>query len=45
MSGTKILSGEGKLLILVVGERSCIGRVRAKLEQEESEPTPLQAKL
>jgi P-type Ca2+ transporter type 2B len=45
MSGTKVLSGEGKLLILVVGPRSCIGRVRAKLEQDEVEPTPLQSKL
>ena len=45
MSGTKILSGEGKLLILVVGDQSCIGRVRAKLEQDEVEPTPLQSKL
>jgi P-type E1-E2 ATPase len=45
MSGTKVLSGEGKLLILVVGEKSCIGRVRAKIEQDEVEPTPLQAKL
>ena len=45
MSGTKVLSGEGKLLILVVGEKSCIGRVRSKIEQDEVEPTPLQAKL
>ena len=45
MSGTKVLSGEGKFLILVVGERSCIGRVREKIEQDEVEPTPLQAKL
>lgn len=45
MSGTKVLSGEGKMLILVVGDQSCIGRVRAKLEQDEVEPTPLQSKL
>lgn len=45
MSGTKILSGEGRMLILVVGDESCIGRVRVKLDQDEVEPTPLQAKL
>lgn len=36
MSGTKILSGEGKMMITVVGKESCIGRVREKIEQEES---------
>lgn len=45
MSGTKVLSGEGKMLVLVVGEQSCIGKVRALVEQDEVEPTPLQAKL
>ena len=36
MSGTKILSGEGKMVIIVVGKESCIGRVREKIEQEEN---------
>ena len=45
MSGTKILSGEGKMMVLVVGNRSCIGRVREKLNQDEVVPTPLQEKL
>lgn len=45
MSGTKILTGEGKMLVLMVGPQSCIGKIRIKIEQDESEPTPLQAKL
>jgi len=45
MSGTKILTGEGKMMILVVGKDSCIGKVKALLEKEEPEPTPLQQKL
>ena len=27
MSGTRILAGEGKLLIIVVGDSSCIGKI------------------
>jgi magnesium-transporting ATPase (P-type) len=34
MSGTKVLSGEGRMLILVVGEQSCIGKIRALLTTE-----------
>ncbi len=45
MSGTKVLTGEGKMIVLVVGPQSCIGKIREKLEQDEPEPTPLQAKL
>ena len=45
MSGTKVLSGEGKMVVIVVGKESCIGRVREKIEQEENQPTPLQSKL
>ena len=45
MSGTKILTGDGKMLVMVVGPQSCIGKIREKLEQDEAEPTPLQAKL
>lgn len=33
LSGTKVLTGEGKMMILVVGESSCIGKIRALLEQ------------
>lgn len=45
LSGTKVLTGEGKMMILVVGEFSCIGKIRALLSQEEDQPTPLQSKL
>ena len=27
MSGTKVLTGEGKMLIIVVGDSSCFGKV------------------
>lgn len=33
LSGTKILTGEGKMLILVVGDFSCIGKIRKLLTQ------------
>jgi magnesium-transporting ATPase (P-type) len=42
MSGTKILSGEGKMVVMVVGEHSCIGKIRVLLEKDDPEPTPLQ---
>ena len=45
MSGTKILTGEGRMMVMVVGKESCIGKVKALLEKEEAEPTPLQQKL
>jgi magnesium-transporting ATPase (P-type) len=35
MSGTSILSGEGKMLILVVGSQSCIGKIRSLIQQDE----------
>lgn len=44
LSGSKVLQGEGKFVIIVVGTKSCIGRIRAKLEVEV-ESTPLQHKL
>jgi magnesium-transporting ATPase (P-type) len=34
LSGTKILSGEGRMMILVVGDQSCIGKIRALLSQD-----------
>lgn len=45
LSGTKVLTGEGKMLVLVVGELSCIGKIRALLGNEEPKATPLQMKL
>lgn len=45
LSGTKVLTGEGKMMVLVVGANSCIGKIRALLDQEEEYMTPLQSKL
>ena len=44
LSGSRVLQGEGKFIVIVVGPKSCIGRIQAKLEQDE-EITPLQKKL
>lgn len=44
MSGTSILTGEGKALVLMVGENSVLGQIRKFLIQE-TEVTPLQQKL
>lgn len=33
------------MMIMVVGDQSCLGKIRALLDQEEAEPTPLQMKL
>lgn len=45
MSGTRILTGEGKFLIFVVGDSSCVGKINALLRGGEPEATPLQEKL
>ena len=45
MSGTKILTGEGKLLVTVVGDSSCVGKISSLLRQSDPEETPLQIKL
>ena len=45
MSGTKVLTGEGKMIITVVGDFSCSGKIRAVLNQDEITATPLQMKL
>lgn len=44
MSGTKVQEGSGKMLVIVVGEQSCIGRIKEKIKQDD-EATPLQQKL
>ena len=31
MGGTRALTGEGKMVIVVVGDQSCIGKIRAML--------------
>ena len=33
------------MMVMVVGDQSCLGKIRALLDQEEAEPTPLQMKL
>jgi len=35
MSGTKVLTGEGRMLVLVVGEESCVGKIRASASQDD----------
>lgn len=45
LSGTSVLTGEGKMVIVVVGDLSCLGKIRSILCQDEDGPTPLQNKL
>ena len=45
LSGTKILSGEGKFVITVVGKESCVGKIFDLVTQDDPEATPLQQKL
>jgi hypothetical protein len=33
------------MVVLVVGEQSCLGKIQALLADTEAEPTPLQMKL
>ncbi|CAK89868.1 unnamed protein product (macronuclear) [Paramecium tetraurelia] len=44
LSGATILQGEGKMVVAVVGEASCIGKI-SSLEEKEVQQTVLQAKL
>lgn len=44
LSGSQIKTGEGKYVVIAVGEKSCIGRVLASL-RERPTTTPLQKKL
>ena len=44
ISGSKIMDGEGYLLVCALGSNSQVGKLKLKL-QEESPPTPLQLKL
>ena len=37
MSGTRVLTGEGKMLIIVVGDSSCVGKISALLRSDEEE--------
>jgi magnesium-transporting ATPase (P-type) len=44
LSGSRVLQGEGKFVVFVVGTKSCLGKIKEKLETE-TESTPLQQKL
>ena len=35
MGGTRVLTGEGKMVVIVVGDESCMGKIKALLNQEE----------
>lgn len=45
LSGTTVLSGEGTMMILAVGDQSAVGKINALLRQDEPDETPLQQKL
>lgn len=35
LSGTKVLSGEGKMVVGVVGDASCVGKISSLLATED----------
>ena len=41
----KVLNGEGKFIVIVVGDESCEGKIYKLLRTEKTETTPLQEKL
>ena len=41
----KVLTGDGKFIVLVVGDKSCLGKISSILRTQEAESTPLQQKL
>jgi len=41
MSGTRILNGEGLMVVIVVGDSSCLGKIAAILRTKEEPETPL----
>lgn len=45
LSGTNIKNGNGKMLIIAVGEKSAIGKIRKNLVEGGDDKTPLQIKL
>ena len=45
LSGTSIITGEGWMMVMVVGDSSCLGKIREVLAKDEDGPTPLQNKL
>lgn len=45
LSGTNLTTGEGKYVVIVVGEQSCEGKIQASLGDATEEKTPLQEML
>ena len=45
MSGTKVLAGSGKMVVINVGRNSAIGKIQEIMTSGEEELTPLQLKL
>lgn len=45
LSGTNIQAGSGKMMIIAVGPRSAIGKIRATITDKGDDETPLQKKL
>lgn len=45
MSGTKVLTGSGKMIVINVGRNSAIGKIQEIMTSGEEELTPLQLKL
>lgn len=45
LSGSGFKNGSGKMLIISVGPRSAIGKIRATITDKEDDETPLQKKL
>ncbi|CAD8181544.1 unnamed protein product [Paramecium pentaurelia] len=45
LSGTRILSGECKMVAAVVGESSCIAKISSLFQTEDVQQSPLQLKL
>jgi len=41
LSGTQVIAGDGIFMCIVVGKNSCDGKIKAKLEQNSDEMTPL----
>ena len=45
LAGTKVLNGNGKMLVINVGKNSAIGKINELFNSREDELTPLQLKL
>jgi len=45
LSGTQVLSGEGLMIVIAVGDNSALGKISLLLRSTEQDETPLQLKL